>query len=58
MVGLKHLSGVMILSKPSLLGGFDNPSSKDNVGVHEFAHLVENEEADHGLAGGSSRRSS
>jgi MtfA peptidase len=49
MVGLKHLSGVMILSKPSLLGGFDNPSSKDNVGVHEFVHLVENEEADHGL---------
>ena len=49
MVGLKNLSGVMILSKPSLLSGFDNPSSKDNVGVHEFAHLVENEEADHGL---------
>jgi Mlc titration factor MtfA (ptsG expression regulator) len=49
MVGLKHLSGVMILSKPSLIGGFDNPASKDNVGVHEFAHLVENEEADHGL---------
>ena len=49
MVGLKHLSGVMILSKPSLLGGFDNPSSKDNVGVHEFVHLVENEEAEHGL---------
>ena len=24
MVGLKHLSGVMILSKPSLLAGFDN----------------------------------
>jgi Mlc titration factor MtfA (ptsG expression regulator) len=49
MVGLKHLSGVMILSKPSLLGGFDNPTSKDNVGVHEFVHLVEEEEADHGL---------
>jgi MtfA peptidase len=49
MVGLKHLSGVMILSKPSLLEGFDNPSSKDNVGVHEFVHLVENEEAEHGL---------
>jgi MtfA peptidase len=49
MVGLKHLSGVMILSKPSLLAGFDNSSSHDNVGVHEFAHLVENEEADHGL---------
>jgi Mlc titration factor MtfA (ptsG expression regulator) len=49
MVGLKHLSGVMILSKPSLLAGFDNSSSHDNVGVHEFAHLVENEEAEHGL---------
>ena len=49
MVGLKHLSGVMILSKPSLLGGFDNRSSKDNVGVHEFVHLVEQEEAEHGL---------
>lgn len=49
MVGLKHLSGVMILSKPSLLGGYDNPSSKDNVGVHEFAHLVEQEEVEHGL---------
>lgn len=49
MVGLKNLSGVMILSKPSLLAGFENPSSKENVGVHEFAHLVENEEADYGL---------
>jgi hypothetical protein len=49
MVGLKHLSGVMILSKPSLLGGFDNTSSKDNVGVHEFVHLMEQEEAEHGL---------
>ena len=41
MVGLKHLRGVMILSKPSLLAGFDIPSSKDNVGIHEFTHLVE-----------------
>ncbi|MCE9529780.1 MAG: zinc-dependent peptidase [Planctomycetes bacterium] len=49
MVGLKHLSGVMILSKPSLLGGFDDSLSKDNVGVHEFVHLVENEEAEYGL---------
>lgn len=49
MVGLKHLSGVMILAKPALLEGFDNASSKDNVGVHEFAHLVETEEAEHGL---------
>lgn len=49
MVGLKHLSGVMILSKSSLLGGFDDPSNRDNVGVHEFVHLVEQEEVDHGL---------
>lgn len=49
MVGLKHLRGVMILSKPSLLAGFDNTSSKDNVGIHEFTHLVEQEEADYGL---------
>jgi Mlc titration factor MtfA (ptsG expression regulator) len=49
MIGLKHLSGVMILSKPALFAGFDNPASADHVGVHEFAHLVENEEADYGL---------
>jgi MtfA peptidase len=49
MVGLKHLSGVMILSKPSLLGGFANPANKDNVGIHEFTHLVEQEEVEHGL---------
>jgi Mlc titration factor MtfA (ptsG expression regulator) len=49
MVGRKHLSGVMILSQPSLLAGFDNPSSSDNVGIHEFVHLVEEEEAEHGL---------
>jgi Mlc titration factor MtfA (ptsG expression regulator) len=49
MVGMKHLSGVMILSKPSLLAGFDNPLIQDNVGVHEFVHLVESEEVDHGL---------
>ena len=40
MVGLKQIRGVMILSKPSLLAGFDTSSAKDNVGIHEFAHLV------------------
>ncbi len=49
MVGLKHLSGVMILSKPSLIEGFINPLSQGNVGVHEFVHLVEKEEVEHGL---------
>ena len=49
MVGLKHLSGVMILSKPALLAGFDDRSGPRQVGVHEFAHLVEEEEAAAGL---------
>jgi MtfA peptidase len=49
MVGLKHLSGMVILSKPALLAGFENPSNKENVGVHEFAHLIEKEETEHGL---------
>lgn len=41
MVGLGHLSGTMILSKPDLIGGFANPRDKRNVGIHEFAHLVD-----------------
>jgi MtfA peptidase len=49
MVGLRQLRGVMILSKPSLLAGFDTPAAGDNVGIHEFAHLVELEAAENGL---------
>jgi Mlc titration factor MtfA (ptsG expression regulator) len=49
MVGLQQLRGVMILSKPSLLAGFDSQSNRDNVGIHEFAHLVELEEVQHGM---------
>lgn len=41
MIGVGHLSGVMILSKPDLLSGFANPEDKHNVGIHEFAHLVD-----------------
>lgn len=41
MVGAGHLSGVMILSKPDLVSGFTNPEDKRNVGIHEFAHLVD-----------------
>lgn len=41
MIGVGHLSGVMILSKPDLLSGFANPEDKRNVGIHEFAHLVD-----------------
>lgn len=49
MVGLQHLSGVMILSKPALLAGFARESGTHNVGVHEFAHLFEKEAGEYGL---------
>jgi Mlc titration factor MtfA (ptsG expression regulator) len=49
MVGLHHLSGVMILSKPALLAGFALQPGLHNVGVHEFAHLVEKEAGEYGL---------
>jgi Mlc titration factor MtfA (ptsG expression regulator) len=49
MVGVQHLRGVMILSKPSLLAGFDITTGGENVGIHEFSHLVELEEVEHGL---------
>ena len=41
MVGDGYLGGVMILSKPSLHTGFDIAGDKRNVGIHEFAHLVD-----------------
>ena len=41
MVGTGALNRVMILSKPDLHAGFRNPGDKHNVGLHEFAHLVD-----------------
>ena len=41
MVGTGAMSGIMILSKPDLIEGFRNPGDKRNVGLHEFAHLVD-----------------
>jgi len=41
LVGTGSLGGVMILSKPALISGFQNPKDKRNVGIHEFAHLVD-----------------
>jgi Mlc titration factor MtfA (ptsG expression regulator) len=49
LTGLGHLRGVVVLSKPSLLAGFSDCPERENVGVHEFAHLVEQEEVDGGL---------
>jgi Mlc titration factor MtfA (ptsG expression regulator) len=41
VVGTGVLNRVMILSKPDLVQGFRNPADKRNVGLHEFAHLVD-----------------
>ena len=41
MVGTGGLNRLMILSKPDLVQGFRNAGDKRNVGVHEFAHLVD-----------------
>ena len=41
MVGTGALNRLMILSKPDLINGFRNATDKRNVGVHEFAHLVD-----------------
>ncbi len=49
LTGLASLSGVMILSKPALLAGYNGAYAKENVGIHEFAHLVEQQAESHGL---------
>jgi len=41
MVGTGSLNRLMILSQPDLIQGFRNVADKRNVGVHEFAHLVD-----------------
>lgn len=35
------LQSTMVLSKPALHEGFDNETSKDNTGIHEFVHLLD-----------------
>ncbi len=41
MVGTGVLERLMVLSKPDLVAGFRNTTDRRNVGVHEFAHLVD-----------------
>ena len=41
MVGTGAMQGLMILAKPALISGFQNPHDKLNVGIHEFAHLLD-----------------
>jgi Mlc titration factor MtfA (ptsG expression regulator) len=45
VLGKVHQGGLMdttmILSLPALVAGFKNPYDKQNVGIHEFAHLID-----------------
>jgi Mlc titration factor MtfA (ptsG expression regulator) len=41
MVGSGVMNRMMILSKPDLHQGFRNARDRRNVGIHEFAHLVD-----------------
>lgn len=41
MVGTGKLSGKLVLSKPHLYYGFENSRDKQNVGIHEFVHLID-----------------
>jgi len=41
MVGTGPMAGKMALCKPSLYHGFENTKDKQNVGIHEFVHLVD-----------------
>ena len=44
MVGSGAMEGKMILSRPALHRGFDNSTDKQNVGIHEFIHLLDKED--------------
>lgn len=41
MVGSGAMNRMMILSKPELLQGFRHSEDRHNVGIHEFAHLLD-----------------
>jgi len=46
MVGHGPMSGKMALSKPHLHQGFKNHRDKQNVGIHEFVHLIDMADGD------------
>ena len=41
MVGTGPMAGKMVLSQPALHSGFKNSRDKQNVGIHEFVHLID-----------------
>jgi Mlc titration factor MtfA (ptsG expression regulator) len=44
MIGNRFMDGTVILSKPNLVMAFDGMPHKENVGVHEFVHLLDKED--------------
>jgi Mlc titration factor MtfA (ptsG expression regulator) len=42
MVGNRFMNGTMIISKPDLINAYDRTNHKNNVGIHEFIHLIDN----------------
>ncbi len=41
MVGDGFMNGVVVLSKPDLEASFDGIRHRNNVGIHEFVHLID-----------------
>ncbi|MBB5396423.1 zinc-dependent peptidase [Mucilaginibacter sp. AK015] len=53
MVGSGYMNGQMILSRNALVKGFSKNSGKENTGIHEFVHLLDNADgATDGIPGG------
>ena len=46
IVGNRSLSGCVVLSKPDLITGFNGLPNQSNVGIHEFVHLLDNEDGE------------
>ena len=41
MVGTGPMAGKLALCRPALYQGFENSKDKQNVGIHEFVHLID-----------------
>ncbi len=46
MVGNGYMNHSLLLSKPALLEGFNGKSGEENVGIHEFVHLLDREDGE------------
>ncbi|TKT90938.1 M90 family metallopeptidase [Dyadobacter frigoris] len=46
MVGNRYMNHSLLLSKPALLSGFNGRKGENNVGIHEFVHLLDREDGD------------